>query len=280
MSGTPPIPIRPSARPRGVSCYSPCRASGTPWPDPRVSYSPRVRCPAHAPRELHSRSARQPFRAALAAICSPRARCPPTRSARQLLSPLPRVRCPDPRVSYPRSRDRDPSASASSVSCFPSFVCETVSRSARQLLPPLSAREGPFIPICASAIQSFFRSVRQLLSPSRRCIPIRASATLSPLPRVRCPYAPFSRVKPFSHVTALARVLTATVRPATRQVSPDPIRASATIPPCPAPHVSYHPRASGLPTNPCVSYTLPHVIQVARQLIPSLSRGAPCLLPS
>ena len=180
--------------------------------------------------------------------------CPPTRSARQLLSPLPRIRCPDPRVSYPRSRDRDPS-----------FVCETVSRSARQLLPPLSAREGPFIPICASAIQSSFRSVRQLLSPSRRC-------TLSPLPRVRCPYAPFSRVKPFSHVTALARVLTATVRPATRQVSPDPIRASATIPPCPAPHVSYHPRASGLPTDPCVSYTLPHVIQVARQLVPSLSR--------
>ena len=123
-------------------------------------------------------------------------------------------------------------------------MCETLSRSARQLLPPLSAREGPFIPICASAIQSSFRSVRQLLSLSRRCIPIRASATLSPLPRVRCPYAPFS------HVTALARVL-------------------SYCSPC---HTS---------TDPCVSYTLPHVIQVARQLIPSLSRiRCPCLLPS
>ena len=108
---------------------------------------------------------------------------------------------PDPRVSYcpPFPRVRGP-----------------LSRSARQLYNPLSDPCVSYFP-----------------RPAVPCIPIRASATLSPLPRIRCPYAPFSRVKPFSHVTALARVLTAIVRPVARQVPPDPIRASATIPPLP-----------------------------------------------
>ena len=104
--------------------------------------------------------------------------------------------------------------------------------------------------------------------------PIRASATfplppLHPDPRVshtipasarQVPQCPFLARQAF--FTALVRVLSL---PRVRY-------PSATTHPCPAPHVSYHPRASGLPTDPCVSYTLPHVIQVARQLIPSLSR--------
>ena len=58
----PPLPIRASALPRGVS-YSPSRASG---PDPRVSYSPTVRA-SSAARQLLSHL-RQPFRTSSASL--------------------------------------------------------------------------------------------------------------------------------------------------------------------------------------------------------------------
>ena len=99
----------------------------------------------------------------------------------------------------------------------------SIPSSARQVPPHPHPRDNPLSDPCVSHFPR----------PAVPCVPIRASATLSPLPRVRCAYAPFSRVKPFSHVTALARVLTAIVRLVARQVPPDPIRASATIPPLP-----------------------------------------------
>ena len=138
-------------------------------------------------------------------------------------------------------------------------------------LPPLFAREGPFSPICASAIQSFFRSERQLLFPSRHPLhpdprvshTIPASARQVPL----CPFFArqtfFARHSPCARpqlLFALPRVRYPLTRSARQLPSAlAPLRTSAaTVPPS---------RASELPTDPCVSSTLLHVIQVARQLI-------------
>ena len=110
--------------------------------------------------------------------------------------------------------------------------------------PPLSAREGPFSPICASAIQSFFRSERQLLFPSRHPLhpdprvshTIPASARQVPL----CPFLArqtfFARHSPCARpqlLFALPRVRYPLTR-GSRQLpfALAPLRTSAaTIPP-------------------------------------------------
>ena len=195
---TPDPRVSPSARPQLLFALPRVRTRSA-----RQLLSPLARVRCRSARQLLSHL-RQPFRTSSASLFAlPRVRyrliyyplfrasgIPPipirgcALAWRQAPSgPLPRVRCPDPHVSYPRSRDRGPCASASSVSCFPSYVCETLSRSARQLLPPPFPRVTILFPIRASATFPLPSSLASRSARQPHYPRFRASGTPMPLSR-------------------------------------------------------------------------------------------------
>ena len=240
-------PLLPSAR-QLLFSFRGFRASGNPHPHPRVSY--------------YFPSARQ---------VPPTVRYPPSPSARQLLSSLPRVRYAS---GAPHSRSaRQPFSKL----LFALPRVRYLPSSARQFRPNSHPLVSYYFPSEDSAHQVtpiFIRASATIFLPRVRYpTPIRASATVLPSARQVC-------VRRSPLPVRASAFFEAAIRPAARQVPPL-LRAS--VPPLrpSARQLLFSFRASGNPhPHPRVSYYFPRVRYPpppsARQLLsPFRASGTP-----